>query len=522
MTYIIKQMIKGRYYAYEVESYWDSIKKQARQKRKYLGVWDEENGEIKKKESQRSIKMTKNYGAPYLLHQICKGSELFKNLLNAFDKDGRNLLALTMSKVMRPSSLKNIHHLMEDSFIPELCEARGSFTSQWLSRFLESISLKEHGMEQFYVSLISESDKDALAYDITSLSSKSKMLDWLDYGYNRDGLNLPQVNLGLVMSLKRKIPIYYKLFPGSISDVVTLKNLIADMKAMGIESCTLILDRGFYSESNINEMLGESIEFVIPLPFSVKAGKLLISETNKEIQNPLNAKRYNGKVYHVFEKTIDLYDKPVYAYALFDKERESREITSFYNRLMDIESNLEGKVVHGNPLEMIDRVAGKFKRYLDFSVTEGVIVLKRRANAISQTANRFGKTILLSSVKMEWKDVLTHYRQRDAVEKEYSLLKNELEVMPMGVRKMETMKGLLFVFFISLIIRSLLLNRAKDAGLLEKGSVDDLLFEMEKLRVVNIGNVWRLSEVSKKQRVILEKLGMGVPVEPLIVGGQKT
>jgi hypothetical protein len=124
MTYIIKQMIKGRYYAYEVESYWDSVKKQARQKRKYLGVWDEENGEIKKKESQRSIKMTKNYGAPYLLHQICKGSELFKNLLNAFDKDGRNLLALTMSKVMRPSSLKNIHHLMEDSFIPELCEAR--------------------------------------------------------------------------------------------------------------------------------------------------------------------------------------------------------------------------------------------------------------------------------------------------------------------------------------------------------------------------------------------------------------
>jgi hypothetical protein len=52
--------------------------------------------------------------------------------------------------------------------------------------------------------------------------------------------------------------------------------------------------------------------------------------------------------------------------------------------------------------------------------------------------------------------------------------------------------------------------------------VDDLLFEMEKLRVVNIGNVWRLSEVSKKQRVILEKLGMGVPLEPLIVGGQKT
>jgi hypothetical protein len=77
--------------------------------------------------------------------------------------------------------------------------------------------LKEHGMEQFYVSLISESDKDALAYDITSLSSKSKMLDWLDYGYNRDGLNLPQVNLGLVMSLKRKYPFITNSFQEALA-----------------------------------------------------------------------------------------------------------------------------------------------------------------------------------------------------------------------------------------------------------------------------------------------------------------
>ncbi|MDY6966698.1 MAG: transposase, partial [Halobacteriota archaeon] len=67
MSYIVKQKIRGRLYAYEVESYWDPMKKQARQKRKYLGVWDEETGKIIPKTAQRDVKMTKIFGSPYLL-----------------------------------------------------------------------------------------------------------------------------------------------------------------------------------------------------------------------------------------------------------------------------------------------------------------------------------------------------------------------------------------------------------------------------------------------------------------------
>ena len=44
MSYIIKQKIRGRVYAYEAVSYWDPEKKQSRQKRRYLGIWDEESG----------------------------------------------------------------------------------------------------------------------------------------------------------------------------------------------------------------------------------------------------------------------------------------------------------------------------------------------------------------------------------------------------------------------------------------------------------------------------------------------
>ena len=144
-------------------------------------------------------------------------------------------------------------------------------------------------------------------------------------------------------------------------------------------------------------------------------------------------------------------------------------------------------------------------------------IFSRRVNAISQAVNRFGKTILLSSSRRNWDEVLSLYRERDEVEKKFDDLKNELEVMPLRVQKVETLQGLLFIFFISLILRAILLRRAREAKLLDKSSIEEILMELSKLRAVKVGGKWRLTEVSKKQRMILEKMEISVPVEANMV-----
>jgi len=45
------------------------------------------------------------------------------------------------------------------------------------------------------------------------------------------------------------------------------------------------------------------------------------------------------------------------------------------------------------------------------------------------------------------------YRSKDIVEKGFDILKNELDVMPANVRKDSTLKGYLFLSFLSLILR---------------------------------------------------------------------
>ena len=515
MTYIVKQKIRGHTYVYEAENFWDPVKKQSRQKRHYLGVWDEASGMIIPKVAERDVKTTKSLGPAYLLDSVGNEIQLRKKLSDSFGADGDLILAIAMSKLLNQTSLKNLHHVLEDSFLPEMYSLKESFGSQWLSSFLERLSTKDAAMTSFYNSLIVGED-ESLIFDITSLSSASRNIDWLEWGYNRDGLDLPQVNLGLVLSLHRHLPLYFKLFPGSINDVVTLKNLVAEVKAFGITKSLFILDRGFYSENNIKEMSREKIDFIIPLPFSVNIGKGLVSETNADIENPANAKRFGGDIFYVLESDVKIGDVYAYGYVLFNKKREGLETNSFYNRLIDIEVALNGKDFK-NPIVQFKQTAGNFERYFECIVEGKTIQLRRRINAISQAANRFGKTILLSATKRRWDEVLSLYRERDEVEKKFDDLKNELEAMPLRVQKIETLQGLLFIFFISLILRAILLRKARDAELLDKKSIEEILMELGKLRAVKVGGKWRLTEISKKQRTILEKMKIGIPVEANLV-----
>lgn len=512
MSYLVKQKIRGKIYAYEAEGYWDSEKKQARQRRRYLGVWDEETQSILPKEAERDVRTTRSFGPAYLLNEVSKEIELPKKLRDALGEDGAAVLALAMAKVIDPTSLKNVKHMIEDSCIAEVCQARSSFTSQNISDLLERVSKNERGMWNFYASLVNEDS--VLVYDITSLSSYSKGIDWLEYGDDYRKLDLPQVNLGLVVSLDRRIPIYSKLFPGSVNDVATLKSLVSEVRDLGIKECLLILDRGFYSESNILELVSHGMEFVMPLPFTTKLGKTSISDTNASIESGEHARRLGSEIYHVVEKEVKIGDASVFAYVLFDKRREADESSSFFNRLMDIESKLDGKRVYGNALDHFERVAGSMKNFFECSVDDRVIHLARRPKAISQAANRFGKMILISSSHREWNDALAMYRQRDVVEKLYDDLKNDLDLVPLRVHKNETLRGLVFVYFVSLVMRSLLLQRARAAKLLDKGSIEDIVREMSKLRVVHIGSSSKLTEITKKQRTMLERMNITVPVKP--------
>jgi len=67
-------------------NFWDPEKKQSRQKRRYLGVWDESTGQILPKTSERDVKITKSFGPAYLLNSMSDEIQLRRKLKDSFGK----------------------------------------------------------------------------------------------------------------------------------------------------------------------------------------------------------------------------------------------------------------------------------------------------------------------------------------------------------------------------------------------------------------------------------------------------
>lgn len=59
------------------------------------------------------------------------------------------------------------------------------------------------------------------------------------------------------------LPFYYRKLVGNISDVKTVQHLLTDMDFLGYNKVKLVMDRGFYSEANINNLYKNHLKFLI-------------------------------------------------------------------------------------------------------------------------------------------------------------------------------------------------------------------------------------------------------------------
>ena len=85
----------------------------------------------------------------------------------------------------------------------------------------------------------------------------------------------PSTKSLLIMDHEKGIPVIYDIYPGSIVDVTTLKNTIKKIEAYGVEDFILVMDRGFFSKGNIEELIHEKIPFIMPATMTLKVSKSL-------------------------------------------------------------------------------------------------------------------------------------------------------------------------------------------------------------------------------------------------------
>lgn len=510
MSFTIQQRIGKYVYLYEVESYWDPVKKQPRQKRRYIGKKDDKSGDVITPRKGFTPRASRDYGDVYLLRKISEDIGLTKTLKMVFPEHAELLLELACFQIIEKSPLYLFRYFLESHYSKIFPD---SATSQRLSDLLEHLGKMDRERELFFYTWSSHlKGIKAIIFDITSLSSYSRINDFVEWGYNRDGEKLPQVNLGVIFVRPLDLPLAYRVYPGSIPDVSTLYGITEFIKSLGIDEMLFVLDRGFFSERNLKDMHSKDIRFVIPMPFSSKLSHMLISRYHKNITRPSNGFRYEDRSIFHMKTTVEGYNAHIY----FDMRRRAEEMDNLIRRLTELEDKANEKGFT-NRQAMITYMEGLLKnasRLFSITQSEGRLYLKRKDKAISRLTNRMGHTIILTNdMTIERDKILSLYKARDFVEHLFDILKNEIRENRLRVSSRVSMEGRLFIIFLSLILYAALDNRMREKSLYKKYSVSEVLHELKKLRYVEMtsGKTY-LTEITKKQRLIYDALGVPIPV----------
>lgn len=513
--------INGKEYWYEDIPYYDKEKKQIRNHSKYLGK--NINGKPVKVRKVLNGDLDLNLFSPRSLRSYDYGEllpvlEIIKNLhvdiylgevLNEKYRD--MVLTMCMNRVVRPTAMHNLKTWYEGSFLsclyPEIL-----LSSQNISNLLAKIG--DSSVPSIFMGKLLKQlgTKSTLLYDITSLSSYSKLIELLEYGYSRDDPTLPQLNLSMVVDKTLGIPVMYDIYPGSIVDVSTLKNTIKKVDGYGVKDYTLVMDRGFFSVGNLEELLDDdNLSFIIPATLSLKKVKELMSSAKRDIENPKNLQKYNKNPIFVKPVTLKLDKFTVEGYCYYDQKREQNERNIFYSRLYDIKEKLEEKKVPQwrRPESLFKERAKDMANYYSWSLVDTHFKIRIKKNAVAQRVNRMGKFIIFYRGTYDWMECLMIYKERDLIEKAFKRFKRDLQALPLNTQKDSTSRGFLFICFLGLLIEMRLLYQMKETGLIKEYTVEKLLLELEKIKKIRLANGEMITtEITKKQKGILEKLNL--------------
>lgn len=497
MPYIIHQQIKGHVYAYEVTGEWDPLKKNSRQKRKYIGRVDEHGNIIPKRTSTLPKKMDGAYdfGDVFLILRVSRDLGLDSLLDRVFGNQGRKLLILATSRIIMTGGLRLVQAWLSRTYLEDRIESQ---------RISEILSTAGKGSMEFAVQWLKSSEKeDSIYLDVTSLESYSTGNRFPEFGYSRSGRDEPRINLGVIMGRSMR-PLFYDVYPGSIPDVKTLLNSLDMLEKFGITKIILVLDRGFYATYNIRALT--RFTFIMPLPFRTMAAKNILRECMR--MKPEHAQMHSGSLIYTRSGGFSLDEIKLHFTYYHDPDREGMEKKRFLQKLTRVEQDLHAIT----DMTRIDEVAGPYKKYL--TIGPG-LVIRRKNSAISRRLNRMGRMILMSNSAMEWNGILDLYRSRDRVEKGFRDMKSDLDALPMGTHTAETMQGYLLVQFLSLILESEMRRRMLASGLSKRMGLHEMLIELSKLRVVKLEDSRFLTEISKRQREIYQ--GMGIDEESVVI-----
>jgi hypothetical protein len=398
----------------------------------------------------------------------------------------------------------NSMHIYSDSKVSDLLQ---SLTDEMSVGFLNDWNSGRDHREKIYIS-----------YDSTNKNCQAGDIEIVEFGHPKTDCGLPVFNYAIAYDTHNKEPLFYEKYPGSINDVSQLQIMTDKASGFGYKNIGFILDRGYFSRSNISELDKHGYSFVIMVKGMYDLVSSLVLEQKGTFENKWARYIDEYDVYGttVRRKMFETDEKDRYFHIYHSIAMESSERTLLAKKLRQMKSYMKR---HTN--EVISFGPG-FSKYFELHYNDKNEVFQfaeDRTSVIERENDLSGYFCIISSDKMNAKEALRQYKSRDTSEKLFRGDKSYLGDKSLRVYGDSAAGSKIFIEFLALIIRDRIYNYLCDEMReLDKRpnymTVPAALKELDKIEMVRLtDNKYRLDHaVTATQKVILKSFGMDANV----------
>jgi transposase len=385
----------------------------------------------------------------------------------------------------------------------------GNMSSQRISDLLTAFG--EANRNSFYRAWCRHiQEKEYVALDITSVSSYSRQIPECEWGHNRDNEKLPQINLCMLFGENSRLPVYQTNYSGSLGDVSTLENTIAEFSALlGPIEAALVMDKGFFSTKNVNMLMGKGVGFLVSVPFTSKFAKQQVEGERKDIDHVSNVILTSGAPIRGVHKLRAWGGdgKKVHTHIFFDPHKALKERNELFENIAGLKRIAAEDA--GN-----EKFAKEIQRYLivrKSEKAEGGHTINVREDVIAKSLETAGWFVLISNHINNPQEAYDVYRMKDVVEKSFWKYKNSLGLERLRIHSNERMQNKTFVAFVALILASYVHKTMKDRQLYKSMTFDKLFLILAKLKSATINGQKFLRPLTKQQKNLFDIFDMPLP-----------
>jgi transposase len=457
---------------------------------------------------------------------------------------GTVAMVLILNRLMAPRALyKAADWLARTVLVYTLGVPAAKFNDDRLGRTLDAISQRTHDIWQDVVHrafIQAKIDLALIFYDLTAFVVHGAYADsqYADFGFTHNTpMNKRKFKAGLNATADGNIPAEYGLWSGRTADLATvqenMERLCRLLKRHGwpVEEVVIIGDR-----ANLNDELAiayddHGLRYLAGLQPQKKSHReLLVAVPEKQFYAyPLTDERGPGGYWgrpcpvvfkhdgrQVIHRGLVVLSGPMRTSL---RQTRAAQLRTLRQALSEVQAKIgrpryrtvEAVQKRANT-QLKKSPAGKFMQAEAYADEEGRVCLRWWVDRYTlwQAMQRDGRYLLVTN---DWslspQRMLALYRQKDGVEKRFTVSKSDLEVSPIYLHKDERIEAMLLINMLALLAYSLLERQVRQGGL--QMTTRRIIEKLESLDVIETlcwdgSRLHRVVPVDEEQAALLEVL----------------